>query len=82
MCSERGGRVQPDHEECTLIRTKSVWSPIDRKRDGLRVLVTRFRGRALPTGSYDIWMPNLGPSEKLLRSYQSGKISWAEFSKR
>ena len=27
-------------------------------------------------------MPNLGPSEKLLRGGQSGKIPWVEFSKR
>ncbi len=65
-----------------MIKTKSVWSPIDREHDGLRVLVARFRGRGLPKERYDIWMPNLGPSEELLRSVQSGKITWAEFSKR
>jgi len=27
-------------------------------------------------------MPNLGPSEHLLRRYQSGEIPWAVFSKR
>ena len=62
-----------------MIRTKSVWSPIDRKRDGLRILATRFRGRGLPVGRYDVWMPSLGPSERLLRSVQSGRISWAAF---
>jgi len=31
-----------------VIRTKSVYSLIDRRNDGLRVLVTRFRGRGLP----------------------------------
>jgi uncharacterized protein YeaO (DUF488 family) len=69
-------------EEVPMIRTKSVWSPINRKRDGLRVLVSRFRGRGMPSGRYDIWMPNLGPSEALLRSRQTGKISWAVFGKR
>jgi len=38
-----------------LIKTKSVLSPIDRKNDGFRVLVTRFRGRGLPKERYDIW---------------------------
>ena len=64
-----------------MIRTKSVITPIDRKRDGLRILVTRFRGRGLPSSRYDVWMPSLGPSEKLLRSVLSGKISWAAFAR-
>lgn len=61
-----------------MIRTKSVYSPID--RDRCAYLVTRFRGRGLPTNRYGVWMPNLGPSERLLRSGQAGKITWAEFS--
>jgi uncharacterized protein YeaO (DUF488 family) len=44
-----------------MIRTKSVYSPIDRKRDGLRILATRFRGRYMPVNRYDVWMPNLAP---------------------
>jgi len=31
-----------------MIRTKSVFSPIDRKKDGLRIQATRFRGRGMP----------------------------------
>lgn len=62
-----------------MLRTKSVWSPINRRRDGLRVLATRFRGRGMPTSRYDVWMPSLGPSERLLRSGQAGRISWAAF---
>ncbi len=56
-----------------MIRTKSVWSPIDQKKDGLRVLAARFRGRGLPAGRYDVWMPSLGPSETLLRRLQAGR---------
>jgi uncharacterized protein YeaO (DUF488 family) len=62
-----------------MIQTKSVWSPIDRKQDGLRILVTRFRGRGMSTSRYDVWMPSLGPSERLLRSVLAGKISWTQF---
>lgn len=62
-----------------MIRTKSVWSPIDRKRDGLRILSTRFRGRGLRKTRYDVWMPSLGPSEVLLRKVQEGECSWAKF---
>jgi len=62
-----------------MIRTKSVWSPIDPKRDGLRILATRFRGRGLQASRYGVWMPSLGPSERLLRSVLSGRIAWPKF---
>ena len=28
---------------------------------------------------YDVWMPNLGPSETLLRDMQSGRLPWRDF---
>ena len=62
-----------------MIQTKSVWSPIEKKKDGLRILATRFRGRGMTTKRYDVWMPSLGPSEKLLRAVQAEKISWPQF---
>jgi uncharacterized protein YeaO (DUF488 family) len=62
-----------------MIRTKSVWSPIDRRRDGLRILAARFRGRGLSPNRYDVWMPSLGPSERLLRAVQAGRIGWRDF---
>ncbi len=65
-----------------MLRTKSVYSPIEPRKDGLRILATRLRGRGLPTNRYDAWMANLGPSEQLLRQVQSGKITWADFSRR
>jgi len=46
-----------------MIRTKSVYSPIERKKDGLRILATRFPGRGRPVNRYDVWMANLAPSE-------------------
>lgn len=64
-----------------MLKTKSVHSPIE-KADGLRLLVARFRGRGMPTDRYDVWMANLGPSEKLLKAVIAGKITWAEFSRR
>lgn len=64
-----------------VLKTKSVWTSVDRKRDGLRILATRFRGRGMPKGRYDVWMPSLGPSEQVLRRLQDGAISWAEFSR-
>lgn len=64
-----------------VIRTKSVWSPINRKKDGVRILATRFRGRGVPVSRYDVWMPSLAPSERLLRNGQSLRISWAQFAR-
>jgi uncharacterized protein YeaO (DUF488 family) len=65
-----------------MFRTKSVFSPIKRRTDGLRILATRFRGRGLPVDLYDVWMANLGPSERLLRQFWSGAISWGDFTRR
>ena len=62
-----------------MLKTKSVHSPIA-PDDGLRILVTRFRGRGLPTDRYDVWMANLGPSERLLWRFKRGEISWREFA--
>lgn len=64
-----------------MLKTKSVKSPKARS-DGLRILVARFRGRGLPADRYDVWMPSLGPSERLLRSYLDGRIDWRRFGKR
>ena len=64
-----------------MLQTKSVWSPIDRRRDGLRILATRFRGRGMTSSRYDVWMPSLGPSERLLRSVLSGRLPWSKFLK-
>ena len=64
-----------------MIRTKSVYSPIDPKGDGLRILATRFRGRYLPLNRYDVWMPNLAPSEMLLKNAMRGFVTWAQFDR-
>jgi uncharacterized protein YeaO (DUF488 family) len=63
------------------IQTKCVTEPIERERDGLRLAVTRYLPRGVRRSHYDAWLPNLAPSEALLRSFQAGKISWAQFAK-
>ncbi|MDB6125571.1 MAG: hypothetical protein JWQ71_4564 [Pedosphaera sp.] len=65
-----------------MIQTKSVHTVIESDKDGLRILATRFRGRGMPKDRYDVWMANLGPSEKLLRAFQSGQVNWKEFARR
>lgn len=62
-----------------MLKTKSVASPIEPSADGLRILVARFRGRGLPVDRYDVWMPSLGPSERLLAAFQAKRISWTQF---
>src|SRR5206468_11885862 len=64
-----------------MLKTKSVHSPIDPEGDGLRVLATRFRGRGMPTSRYDVWLPALGPSEELLRSFMGGETPWPAFAR-
>ena len=64
-----------------MIKTKSVSSAIEPRKDGLRILVARFRGRGVPASRYDVWMANLGPSEKLLRAVHDGKIAWSDFAR-
>jgi uncharacterized protein YeaO (DUF488 family) len=64
-----------------MLKTRSVLSPIQ-KADGLRILATRFRGRGLPASRYDVWMPSLGPSERLLKDVLSGGIDWKTFATR
>ena len=44
-----------------MLKTKSIWSPIDRESDGLRILATRFRGRGMGTMRYDVWDGFTGP---------------------
>jgi len=67
-----------------MLRTKSVRSPIDRSVDGLRILAARVRGHGMKKTRYDVWMPNLGPSEKLLRRARAGfatEGAWREFKR-
>jgi uncharacterized protein YeaO (DUF488 family) len=66
------------HHGVNVLKTKSVYSPIDRKNDGFRILVTRFRGRGMKTNRYDVWMPSLGPSERLLLN---GMDTWAQYAR-
>jgi uncharacterized protein YeaO (DUF488 family) len=70
-----------DQDQETMVKTKSVHSPIERE-DGLRVLAARGRGRGLSADRFDVWMANLGPSEELRDAILAGRISWSEYSRR
>ncbi|HEY3594556.1 MAG TPA: DUF488 family protein [Polyangiaceae bacterium] len=67
-----------------MLRIKSVHEPID-PTDGLRILAARARGHGLKKNRYDVWMPSLGPSEKLLRYFRAANDRterWPEFKRR
>jgi uncharacterized protein YeaO (DUF488 family) len=63
-----------------MLKTKSVHTDAS-PDDGLRILIARFRTRGMPSDLYDVWMPSLGPSEKLLRDVLAGRITWAQYTK-
>ncbi|MBN1181098.1 MAG: DUF488 family protein [Bacteroidales bacterium] len=63
-----------------MLKFKSVHDPIA-KNDGLRILATRFRGHGMKAGRYHVWMPSLGPSERLLKEMMAGDLAWKDFSK-
>ncbi|MCI0638519.1 MAG: DUF488 domain-containing protein [Gemmataceae bacterium] len=69
------------------IRTKR-WCDPRKKRDGWRLLICRYRPRALPKKdeTWDKWLKELGPSRELHAAYY-GKhgqepIGWEEYRKR
>ncbi len=61
------------------IKTKSIHSPIE-PGDGLRIHTSRFRGRGITRDRYDVWLPNLGPSEALLKRWKTGRLPWADYA--
>lgn len=61
------------------LRTKSVSSRILRRKDGLRILATRTPGMYVEKSNYDVWMPNLAPTEAQLRELWSDRVTWSGF---
>jgi len=64
------------------VRTRR-WSDPEQPGDGLRVLICRYRPRALPKAdeTWDVWMKALSPSKELLARFQDGAIGWPEYRK-
>src|ERR1700722_19151945 len=57
------------------------WDDLPVSDEGCKILITRYRPRGLPKSkeTWDIWMPNLGPSKELhAAAYGKGvlAISW------
>lgn len=60
------------------IITKSVQKKIS-KSDGIRICIMR---RIKPEFKFDMWLPALSPSTRLLSDYQNKEIPWKLFEKR
>jgi uncharacterized protein YeaO (DUF488 family) len=67
------------------IKTKR-WDDPREADDGFRLLVCRFRPRALPKSdeTWDAWEPDLGPSRELLAAFhgKTGNITWQTYRAR
>ena len=70
-----------------MIRTRR-WNDPKKKGDGMRLLVCRYRPRALPKSdeTWDLWWKHLGPSKELHAAFY-GKhdqtpIEWDEYRRR
>src|SRR5438105_9142277 len=65
------------------IRTKR-WNDPREPEDGYRILICRYRPRGLPKSheTWDVWMPNLGPSRELhaaVYGKHGDPISWSSY---
>lgn len=60
------------------IATKCVEAPAE-PTDGIRICIMR---RPPADAAYDIWIPHLSPSPKLLDSYYAKEITWEQYEKR
>jgi uncharacterized protein YeaO (DUF488 family) len=68
------------------IKTKRWCDPIE-KDDGFRLLICRYRPRALPKAdeTWDAWRADLGPSKKLHADFYGKNgppIAWEEYRRR
>ena len=61
-----------------MIKTKSIYKPKER-RDGRRILVTRFYPRGVKKTHFDRWVKDLAPSAELLGKYKSNSVTWKQF---
>ncbi|MFL5243526.1 MAG: DUF488 domain-containing protein [Gemmataceae bacterium] len=69
-----------------MIKTKR-WNDPKERNDGFRLLVCRYRPRALPKKdeTWDAWWKDLGPSKELhadVYGKHGDPIAWSEFRRR
>jgi uncharacterized protein YeaO (DUF488 family) len=69
-----------------VIKTKT-WNEKPNKDDGFRLLICRYRPRALPKKdeTWDLWWKHLGPSKELHADFygkHGAPIGWEEYRRR
>ena len=57
-------------------------NPVEVEALGLRVLVMRVWPRGISWGEVDLWLPDAGPSLRLLQAYKRGEMDWRIFAER
>lgn len=60
---------------------KNAYDAVQPRKDGLRIVATRYWPRALTKGAADLYLRDLSPSAELLSARQGGEITWREFAK-
>lgn len=57
------------------------WNDPPPVEKGRRILITRFRPRGVSKAdeTWDVWMPNLGPSKELLAHFKGREVDWATY---
>lgn len=61
---------------------KSIYDPVDARRDGFRLLVTRTWPRGVRKSAVDAWEPALGSPPALIRKKKSGGLRMPELRRR
>ncbi len=61
---------------------KSAYDPVQPRKDGLRIVATRYWPRGLTKDAADLYLRDLSPSVDLLSAFRWGEITWREFAKR
>jgi uncharacterized protein YeaO (DUF488 family) len=74
------GSPQVKHGTLTTRR----WNDPPVPAEGTRILICRYRPRGVPKSdeTWDVWMPNLGPSRELLAAFhgkEGSPIAWASY---
>jgi uncharacterized protein YeaO (DUF488 family) len=64
-----------------LIKTKSVYDPVDLESDGFRILIMRKWPRGIGYMKHSIhkWSKELGPSRQLLDKWNRNEIAWGDY---
>ena len=60
---------------------KNAYDPVQPRKDGLRIVATRYWPRGLTRDAANLYLPDLSPSAELLGAYQGNQITWREFAK-